>query len=386
MLQAGARDELLRRGFTRRDLGRIAALLSGGASLPLFSEAALAQFSNLGRRLPPDAVRINANENPEGPCAAALEACIRVARDGGRYQYLEAAELAELVAQQESVESGQVLVYPGSSLALHHAVIAFTSPEKPLVTADPGYEAPAHAATFVGAKVVRVPLRGASASHDIKAMLAGGENAGLFYVCNPNNPTGTVTPPEDIAYLVANKPAGAVVLIDEAYIHFSDEPASTRFVEAGADVVIARTFSKIYGMAGLRAGFALGRPDLLGKLRSYMAGGLPVTAMAAAKASLLDPDVAPARKRRNAEIRSGVIAFLKRHGYACTPSVSNKFMVDTRRPASRVIAAMAEENVFIGRPWGSWPTHTRVTVGTAAEMQKFQSAFLRVMERIPERT
>jgi histidinol-phosphate/aromatic aminotransferase/cobyric acid decarboxylase-like protein len=386
MLNAATRDELLRRGFTRRDLGRMAALVSAGATLPFFNEAALAQFSNLGRRLPPDAVRINANENPAGPCAAALEACFRAARDGGRYQYEEASELAEVVARQEGLEREHVLPYPGSSLALHHAVMAFTSPEKPLVTAEPGYEAPAHAATFVGAKVVRVPLRSGAAAHDVKAMLAVGRNAGLFYVCNPNNPTGTVTPPEDIAYLVANKPPGSVVLIDEAYIHFSDEPMSTRFVQAGADVVIARTFSKIYGMAGLRAGFALGRPDLLGKMRAYMAGGLPVTAMAAAKASLLDPEAAPARKRRNAEIRSGVIAFLERHGYASTPSVSNKFMVDTRRPASQVISAMADENVFIGRPWASWPTHTRVTVGTADEMQKFQTAFLRVMERIPERT
>src|SRR6185436_15105142 len=201
-------------------------------------------------------------------------------------------------------------VYPGSSLALHHAVIALTSPKRALIVATPGYEAAASAAEFIGAKVVRVPLR-KDGSHDLPAMLRAAKKqpTGLFYVCNPNNPTGTITPRADIEKLIAAKPSGSVVLIDEAYIHFCDEPPAVDLVRAGKDVVVLRTFSKVYGMAGLRAGFALARRDLLERMTGYDAGALPVTAMAAAHAMLLETDLVPARKRRNAERRAALMRF-----------------------------------------------------------------------------
>lgn len=375
MLAQNVRYDLLRRGFTRRHVGRAAALLAAGGALPFFNEAALAQFSNLGRRLPPDAVKINANENPLGPSQAALDALMGAAQQGGRYQYEETGALADTIAEVEGIGRECVLPYPGSSLGLHHAVLAFTSPERGLVTADPGYEAPERAADFIGAKVSRVPLNGEAAEHDIPAMLEADPRPGLYYVCNPNNPTGTVTPRQKIEALIENKPEGSLVLIDEAYIHFSDEPHSTDFVKAGKDVIVLRTFSKIYGMAGLRAGFAMARGDLLARMRPYMAGALPATAMVAARASLLDAELVPTRKKINREVRDGVIAFLRKRGFKVTPSVSNKFMVDTRRPAYEVIRALAERKVYIGRPWSSWPTWTRISVGTREEMDKFCEAF-----------
>ncbi len=379
MLTESVPADLRRRGYTRRELGRAAALLAAGSALPFFNEAALAQLSSLGRRLPPDAVKINANENPLGPSEAALEALMQAARLGGRYQYEETQALAEVIAEQEGLDSGHVLPYPGSSLGLHHAVLAFTSPERGLVTADPGYEAPQRAAEFVGAPVARVALKGEGAEHDVEAMLQADPRPGLYYVCNPNNPTGTVTPRAQIKALVENKPEGSVVLIDEAYIHFSDEPRSTDFVTAGKDVIVLRTFSKIYGMAGLRAGFAMARPDLLARMRPYLSGALPATAMVAARASLLDKELVPTRKRINREIRDEVIAFLRRRGFRVTPSVSNKFMVDSGRPAREVIRALAERKIYIGRPWSSWPTWTRISVGTREEMEKFREAFIEVV-------
>jgi histidinol-phosphate aminotransferase len=384
MLNGNTQTDLLKRGFTRRDLGRAMALITAGASLPFFNEPALAQLSSLGRRISPDAVKINANENPLGPCPAALEALIKVAENGGRYQYYVTLELAELIADIEGLSADNVLPYPGSSLGLHHGVIAFTSPQQDLVTVDPGYEAAASAAGFIGAKVRRIPLIGGSGNHDIPAMLEAGDGAGLFYICNPNNPTGTITPRERIEHLLKNKPSGSVVMLDEAYIHFSDEPWGTDLVKAGEDVIVLRTFSKIYGMAGLRAGYALGRPDLLQKMRSYSAGALPVTAMAAAKASLLDKQVVPVRKRRVGALRSDLLSFMQKHGLQSTPSKSCKFMVDTKRPVEMVIRGMAEEDVLIGRPWPVWPTHARISIGTAEEMEKFKVAFLKVMDRIPE--
>lgn len=384
MLSSNAQSDLLQRGFTRRDLARVLTLLGAGPALTFFNEAAMAQLSSLGGRLPADAVKINANESPYGPCDGALDALLRVAKDGGRYQYEVTDELVEQIAAQEGLSRSEVVPYAGSSLALHHGVIAFTSPEKALVTVDPGYEAAAGAARFIGAPVRRIPLVAGTAEHDIRAMLKAGNGAGLFYICNPNNPTGTVTPRSDIEYLLANKPAGSVVLLDEAYIHFSDEPFGTDLAKAGHDVIVLRTFSKIYGMAGLRAGYAIGRRDLLARMRAFSAGALPVTGMAAAKASLLDKEVYPARKKLNTEVRDGVVEFLRKNGYETTASVSCKFMVDTRRPVESVIRAMAIEHIYIGRAWPAWPMHARISVGSKEEMERFEQAFLQVMERIPE--
>ena len=147
------------------------------------------------------------------------------------------------------------------------------------------------AAKVSGAPIIKVPLADpkGEAKHDIKAMLAAASNPGVIYICNPNNPTGTCTPRADIEYAVANAPKDTVILIDEAYIHLCDAPRSLDFVKEGKNVIVLRTFSKLYGMAGIRMGFAIGRPDLLAKIVPF--GGqnaLPITAVAAAKASLLD--------------------------------------------------------------------------------------------------
>jgi histidinol-phosphate aminotransferase len=371
--------DLAQRGFTRRGLLRVAALLGAGAALPFGSEHALAQLSDAGR-IPEDAAKINANEFPEGPSARALSALAAVAKNGNRYQYPETQALVATAAAVEGLEPAHFAVYPGSSLALHHAVIAFTSPQRALIVADPGYEAAALAAEFIGAKVVRVPLR-ADASHDLPAMLqaAKAQPTGLVYVCNPNNPTGTVTPRADIEALIAAKPEGALVLIDEAYIHFCDEPPAVDLVRAGRDVVVLRTFSKIYGMAGLRAGFAIARPDLLKRVAAYEAGAMPVTAMAAAHAMLREKDLVPARKRRNAERRADLMRFFDRHGFTYTPSVSNKLMVDARMPTQQVVDGLKQRQVYVGRPWPVWPTHVRVSLGSRDDMTRFKAAFLKIV-------
>jgi histidinol-phosphate aminotransferase len=368
--------DLLERGFSRRNFGRIAAMLTAGASLPFYNEPAMAQLSAV-RNMPPDAVKINANENPLGPCPEALEAIFRVAKNGGRYLYEETFGFTELMAEQESVKANYVLPYAGSSAPLHQAVLGFCSPTKAYVACDPGYESGASAARFIGAPVHKFPLLPTYA-HDVKKM-ASVENAGLIYICNPNNPTGTLTPKEDIEWLVANKPKGAVVMIDEAYTHIAGAPFNTDLVAKEKDVIILRTFSKIYGMAGIRAGAAIARPNLLEKIKPWSSGALPVTGMAAATASLKSKTVVPERRKIIAGVREDTFAFLDKHNFKYVPSVSNKFMVDVKRPAREVIAAMAAEKVYIGRPWDAWPTHVRVSIGTQEEMNKFKTAFLKVM-------
>ncbi|HKA29190.1 MAG TPA: aminotransferase class I/II-fold pyridoxal phosphate-dependent enzyme, partial [Candidatus Binatia bacterium] len=233
---------------------------------------------------------------------------------------------------------------------------------------------------FIGAPVVRVPLR-ADASHDLPAMLAVSKRqpVGLFYVCNPNNPTGTVTPRAQIAALVAGAPRDSVVLLDEAYIHLCDEPRGVDLVRAGKNVVVLRTFSKIFGMAGLRAGFAIAPKDLLTRMTPWNTGAMPATAMAAAHAALGETELIAARKRGNAERRKDLMGFFDAHGFRYTPSVANHLMVDTRMPTVEVIDGLKRRNVYIGRPWPVWPTHVRVSIGSTPDMERFKTAFLAVV-------
>jgi histidinol-phosphate aminotransferase len=374
-LSAELREHFGGRGYSRRSFGRIAALLTGGAAF--HHEAALAQLSYAGAA-PADAVMLNANENPLGPCAEALAVMTGMLKNGGRYLFGEAREFAATLAAQEGLPASHVQAFPGSSDPLHRAVLGFTSPARAFVTADPGYEAGERAAQAVGAKVVRVPLTAAHA-HDVKAMVERAPGAGLFYLCNPNNPTGTLTPRADIEWLVANKPAGSIVLLDEAYIHFTAEPRCADLVAKGKDLIVLRTFSKLYGMAGLRAGAALARPDLLDKLRFYGAFYLPTTAMAGARASLNAAGLVAERSRYVREIRDDVLGWLDGRKAKFIPSVSNKFMVDVGRPAGEVGEALRREKVFVGRVWPALPNHLRVTIGTREEMEKFKAAFAKVV-------
>jgi histidinol-phosphate aminotransferase len=363
--------------FSRRSFLRLSAAASAAAAFQVVTEPMLAAAAR--RRVPTDGVFIDQNENPLGPSQPARDAISAIIPQGGRYAANLTDDLIHTFAELEGLNPDYVHAFPGSSPPLRFAVVAFTSPQKSYVTADPGYEAGMHAAAAAEARVVKVPLTKTYA-HDVKAMLAAAPDAGLFYICSPNNPTGTLTPHSDVEYLVENKPKGSVVMVDEAYSHFSDAPSTLDLVKAGKEVVVLRTFSKTYGMAGLRCGFAVARPDLLTKLMDRAGWNfMPVTAVVAATASLKDPHLVPERKRINATIRQETFQWLDRNGYSYIPSESNCFLLDTKRPGKQVIDAMAEQKVFIGRIWPIMPTCARITVGTHDEMQHFQTAFQKVM-------
>jgi histidinol-phosphate aminotransferase len=322
---------------------------------------------------------IDSNENPLGPSQPARDAMSAILPLGGRYLDNLTDELIHTFAQQEGLNPDYIRVFPGSTPPLRFTVVAFTSPQRSYVGADPGYEAGPMVSADTGARVVKVPLTKTYA-HDVKAMIAAAPDAGVFYICNPNNPTGTLTPHSDLEYLVENKPKGSIVAVDEAYIHLCDAPSALDFVKAGKDVVVLRTFSKAYGMAGLRCGFAIARPELLDKIMDRSGWNfMPITALVAASASLKDPNLVPERKRINASVRQETFQWLDRNGYSYIPSESNCFLLDTKRPAKQVIDAMAQQNVFIGRIWPIMPTCSRITVGTHEEMEKFQAALQKVM-------
>ena len=366
--------------LSRRSFFRMAAVATATAAVPILTEPhlAYAQRRRIARELPPDAVRIDANENPLGPCSGACAVMSSLLPEGGRYDFELTQKLIDTFAAQEGLKSEYVMAYAGSSEPLHYTVLAFTGPERSYVTADPGYEAGMYAAKFSGAKIVKVPLA-ADHAHDVKAMVAADPNAGVLYICNPNNPTGTITSRADIEYALANKPKGSILLVDEAYIHFSEGTPSLDLVKADKDLIVLRTFSKVYGMAGLRCGFAIARPDLLAKIQTYGMNSMPILAVAAATSSLQTPDLVPQRRKINTDIRTSVFEWMASNNYKFIPSQTNCFMVDTGRPGKEVMTAMAQHNVYIGRVWPVWPTYVRITVGTRTEMDKFQVAFKEVM-------
>jgi histidinol-phosphate aminotransferase len=360
--------------FSRRSFLQFSA---AAAALQIVTEPMLAAAAR--KAAPTGAIMIDSNENPLGPCQSARDAISAIIPQGGRYLDSLTDDLVHTFAQQEGLNPDYVHAFPGSSPALRFAVIAFTAPQKSYVTADPGYEAGMFAAEAASARVIKVPLTKTYA-HDVKAMLAAAPDAGLFYICSPNNPTGTLTPHSDIEYLVENKPKGSIVMVDEAYIHFCDAPSTLDLVKAGKDVVVLRTFSKTYGMAGLRCGFVIARPDLTDKIMARAGWNfMPITALVAASASLNDTSLVSERKRINAGIRRETFQWLDRNGYSYIPSESNCFLLDTKRPGKEVIDAMAQQKVCIGRIWPVMPTWVRITVGTHDEMQQFQTAFQKVM-------
>jgi histidinol-phosphate aminotransferase len=384
-----------RRSFLRN--ASIAAAVAPILTESHFARAAALQTAQHGQQvytfgvnhpLPADTVLINANENPLGPCKAACEAMTNILKAGGRYDIYDLnGKFVKTYAEQNGLKEKYVSVYSGSTEPLHYTVLAFTSPARGLVVADPSYEAPIMAASVTKAKIERVRLNEAL-GHDIKKMVAAAPNAGVIYICNPNNPTGTITSRADILWALENKPKGTILLVDEAYIHLSDAESVMDQVAADKDIVVLRTFSKIYGMAGIRLGIAAGRPDLLAKIAAF--GGfnsVPVTALAAANASLNEATLVPERKKLTASTRNDTLTWLKANGYKpLGDPQSNCFMIDTGRKARTVMAEMEKRGVIIGRSWPIWPLAVRISVGTPAEMAKFKTAFKQTMDTVPAAT
>jgi len=383
LMDREARDELQERGFSRRQIGRIAMLFGAGAAMTQIPGPALAQQS---ARAAVGAVRIGSNECWAGPFAEGVAAATENAVRGNRYEPdNDHAKLFAAVAAAEGIPADCVLAWPGSSDPLSRAVVTFCSPDRPLVTGNPSYEQSWGTAAWLGLKPIRVPLT-ADYRHDVKAMLAAGPNAGLYYVCSPNNPTGTLTPIADIEWLLANKPADSVVLVDEAYIHWADAPNAAKLACSRKDMIVMRTFSKLFGMAGMRLGLTIAHPEIYKRMMRYdgwqITYMLPMTAVACGAASLPLADKIAARRAEMISVREETLAHLKRRGLAYIPSRANMFMVDwgPGKDPKTMQAAFLAENVQIGRSWDAYPTMSRITVGSAEDMKAFRTALDKILK------
>lgn len=362
---------------------RFAGLLGAGiasAALPPVSPAAAAPLLGMAAPEPDEVIRLSSNENPYGPSPAAFDAMRRAFDRVWRYPDEAADELAADLARLHGLGSEQVLLGNGSSEILKLGAAAFTGPGRPVVMADPTFEAIGRYARAAGAEAIRIPLT-ADHRHDVAKMLEAARFAGLVYVCNPNNPTGTVTP--DLRGLLARLPAHAAVLVDEAYHHYAEGDGYESVVPLVAEhpnLIVARTFSKIYGMAGLRCGYAVARPETLDRLRFHQAwDSLNLLALAAARAALADTAHLERSRRLNRETRDWTTAAMADRGCRSLPSQTNFLMFDLRRDVDPLIDALRQRRVHVGRRFPALPNHLRVTVGTRPQMERFVAALAELL-------
>lgn len=351
-------------GVSRR---HFAQLLGAGAAVAAFPAA----FTR-AETIRPLAI-LNSNENPYGPSPAALRALREASPQVFRYPDEAENAVHEAIAAHHGVSMDEVLLGNGSSDILHIASLAF--PGK-LVTADPTFEAlwRHHA----GHPIVKIPLT-PSYAHDLAAMRQAAADAKLIYLCNPNNPTATITPKATVRAFLDAVPASTIVLVDEAYHHYAesaDYESVAPLVKSKPNLIVARTFSKIYAMAGLRLGYAVAQKPLIASLRRQQAfNAINLLAAVAGRASLLDTEHVAASRKRNRETRAWLVKELQRLGHHTLPSEANFVMIDMRTEIRPLIQAFRQHDVYVARVFPALPQHLRVTIGTMEEMKQFVSAF-----------
>jgi histidinol-phosphate aminotransferase len=329
-------------------------------------------------------VRLSHNENPFGPSEAALRAVREAFPLGARYPDDVAEELQAAIAKVHGVSAKQVLLGAGSGEILKWAAVTFSGPGRTLVQAEPTFEALGRHVRTAGGEVRAVPLNAAH-EHDLPRMQELAQGASLVYVCNPNNPTATITPDAALRPFLAALPATAVVLVDEAYHHYVQDRRYASVLDLVArhpNLVVARTFSKIHGMAGLRCGYAVSGEETIARLAAHQ-GWDSVSALtaAAARASLADEGRVAEHRELNARTRARVRRRVEELGYRMLPSEANFAMIDLGRDVEPVIAALREQGVHVGRRFPALPQHLRVTIGRPEEMERFLAAVAAVLAR-----
>src|SRR5438067_2772964 len=364
---------------------KFAQLLGAGAAAvivrPTFSFAKPTQSVTTPLAEGGNIIRLNANENPYGPCSKALEAITNSFGLACRYPDEHNNLLIDQLAKLNGVNHDQILLGDGSGEILKLCAETFTGSQNgKLVAADPTFEAILNNASANGAEVVKIPLT-SSFAHDLTKMLAAAKG-GLIYVCNPNNPTASITPKDELRDFIAKSPPETMLLVDEAYFHFADSPnyeSVVPLVKDHPNLIVARTFSKIYGMAGLRCGYCVAQKQTIDAMRAHqMWDSVNIMALAAASASLDDPDHVPNGQRLNSEAKTFTIGELDKLGYKTIPSQANFIMFDCKRPVVPLIQAMKQQNVHVGRLFPALPNHMRVTIGKKIEMESFVAAFQQV--------
>ena len=376
----GTKTALTRRGFMAN-----AAL--GAASIGLATSSglsALARCPEVDAGAGVNPLRLNRNESPYGLAPAAAEA-LKSAVDpkSSRYPIEEPKVLIEAIAKRFGVEIDNVILGYGSTEILKMATESFCNSARGALVAEPTFEAVVGYCPFIHARAQKIKLN-ASYRHDLPKMLRASQSAGMIFFCNPSNPAGTYIGKQETERFIRKLPRGPVLLADEAYAEYATAPdyeSCVRFVKEGLPVVVSRTFSKIYGMAGLRVGYAIGRKDLIKRMAKRQLVNNPnQLAVAAALAALKsDGEFVDRNRKLNAEVRDYVCHEATEMGLTFIPSQTNFVMIGVNRPAKPLIEELKKRKMLVGRLFPSLPNHLRVSFGTMSEMKEFMKEFKEVV-------
>lgn len=375
---------LTRRGF-------LTSAAVGAASIGLGASPALAALS---RYPDPDAgagispLRLNRNESPYG-LAPAAAAALKNAVDplSSRYPIEEPKALTEAIAKRYGVATENVILGYGSTEVLKMATESFCNSARGALVAEPTFEAVVGYCPFIHARAQKIKLN-SNHRHDLPSMLRVSRGAGMIFFCNPSNPAGTYITKQDTERFMRRLPRGPVLLADEAYAEYVTAPdweSCVRYVKEGLPVVVSRTFSKIFGMAGLRVGYAIGRKDLIERMAKRQLVNNPnqlaiVAALAALKS---DAEFVERNRKLNAEVREYVCNETAAIGLSVVPTQTNFVMIGINRPAKPVIEELKKRKILVGRLFPSMPEHVRVSFGTMAEMKTFMKEFKEVVNLNP---
>jgi histidinol-phosphate aminotransferase len=350
----------------------------------LTPELAFAQHAALQGEVPPGTVWLNANENPDGPPDEVKQALADAIAEVGRYNHRVFPGLNAALAKSVHLEPDQIIPGAGSTEVLHCALDAFTSAKHPLITAWPTWEMSAELTEAAGRNVVRVPLM-KDWSVDVERISAEASKAGggVIHFGNPNNPTSSTTSREQTRWLARNLTPNTVVLIDEAYVQFADPgkmESGVNLAREGSNVIATRTFSKLYGMAGVRVGFGCAPAELVRRMQPFRNNVISILGARAALAAvqLGDSFIVERRTRRN-RIRAEVCSWLNERGFRFIPPQGNFVLIEIRRDVQDILPKMLAEGVAVGRRFPAVSGWMRVTMGTPQEMEKFKVAFKKVV-------
>lgn len=338
----------------------------------------------------PDEVRISSNENPFGPGASAVQYIENQLDQSGRYVFNARTSIFDLVgklAEGAGAQPENVMTSAGSGEILVAATRAFTSPDKALVTGSPSYGQPLGTARAIGAPIKQIPLD-SNLRLDLDAMLSAAKGAGMVFFCNPNNPTATVHSASDVSTFISDLERTSpetIVLLDEAYCDYVTDPNYATGFPLVLDhprVVVARTFSKAYGMAGLRLGYAVATKHLIDTMRPYTMGLFSANnlVVAGAVGSMGDPDHLAQEVTRNEQVRKFTMDWFKNAGYEMSDAQTNFIFVNLGQPAKTFRDACAEHKVYVGRDFPPLEkTHCRISMGTMDEMKRAVEVFGEVL-------
>ncbi len=369
------------RTLSRRSFAGTLGLAAGAALI----DSPFGRVADAASRAPrpAGAILLNSNENPYGPSPKAVGAYVQAGSMANRYPDALEDEVRGALARHHGLGEDQVVLGCGSSQILQMADEAFAGPDRRVVAAEPTFEAVLRYAKAIRAEGITVPLT-RDFRHDLPKMAAAAAGgAGLVYVCNPNNPTGTIVTGDELAAFVAAVPPTVMILVDEAYHHFVEDPryrSAAEIIGKAPNVVVARTFSKIYGMAGLRLGYAVGSKERIAELAKFASfSNANAGVLAAALASLADPDLVPRQRKVMNDTRRGLVAEMEKQGRRTIPSEANFVMIDVGGDVAPVIAAFRKRNILVGRKFASLPNWLRITIGTPDEMRAFSAALAEIV-------